>query len=61
MNVYYNEAAGGKYVPRAVLVDLGTFQSLKMLPWSSGQGIRLAPKRAPSFPFLFALARIAEG
>merc|ERR1712007_230443 len=23
INVYYNEATGGKYVPRAVLVDLG--------------------------------------
>lgn len=22
INVYYNEASGGKYVPRAVLVDL---------------------------------------
>ncbi|CAF3760062.1 unnamed protein product [Rotaria socialis] len=29
INVYYNEAAGGKYVPRAVLVDLepGTMDS----------------------------------
>lgn len=23
LNVYYNEAEGGRYVPRAVLVDLG--------------------------------------
>jgi len=28
MNVYYNEAAGGRYVPRAVLVDLGMFTEL---------------------------------
>lgn len=29
INVYYNEASGGKYVPRAVLVDLepGTMDS----------------------------------
>ncbi len=25
MNVYFTEANGGKYVPRAVLVDLGEF------------------------------------
>jgi hypothetical protein len=24
INVYYNEATGGRYVPRAVLVDSGT-------------------------------------
>lgn len=24
INVYYTEANGGKYVPRAILVDLGT-------------------------------------
>jgi tubulin beta len=24
INVYYNEASGGKYVPRAILVDLAT-------------------------------------
>ncbi|RMX50606.1 hypothetical protein pdam_00009644 [Pocillopora damicornis] len=31
VNVYYNEATGGKYVPRAVLVDLepGTMDSVK--------------------------------
>jgi len=31
MNVYYNEAAGGRYVPRAVLVDLepGTLDALR--------------------------------
>merc|ERR1712212_397064 len=30
INVYYNEATGGKYVPRAVLVDLepGTMDSV---------------------------------
>lgn len=33
INVYYNEAAGGRYVPRAVLVDLepGTMDSGKQL------------------------------
>jgi tubulin beta len=25
IGVYYNEAQGGKYVPRAVLVDLGNY------------------------------------
>jgi tubulin beta len=25
LEVYYNEAVGGRYVPRAVLVDLGKF------------------------------------
>lgn len=25
INVYYTEANGGKYVPRAILVDLGNF------------------------------------
>jgi tubulin beta len=31
INVYYNEATGGKYVPRAVLVDLepGTMDSFR--------------------------------
>ncbi|CAF4970838.1 unnamed protein product [Rotaria sp. Silwood1] len=31
INVYYNEAAGGKYVPRAILVDLepGTMDSVR--------------------------------
>lgn len=34
INVYYNEAAGGKYVPRAVLVDLepGTMDSIRSDP-----------------------------
>jgi len=33
--VYYNEAAGGKYVPRAVLVDLepGTMDSVRSGPF----------------------------
>ena len=33
INVYYNEASGGKYVPRAVLVDLepGTMDSVRGL------------------------------
>ena len=31
MNVYYNEASGGKYVPRGILVDLepGTMDSIR--------------------------------
>ncbi|CAF3801930.1 unnamed protein product [Rotaria sp. Silwood1] len=35
INVYYNEAAGGKYVPRAVLVDLepGTMDSVRRGPF----------------------------
>jgi len=34
INVYYNHAAGGKYVPRAVLVDLepGTMESIRSGP-----------------------------
>ncbi|KAG5413543.1 hypothetical protein IGI04_001110 [Brassica rapa subsp. trilocularis] len=37
INVYYNEASGGKYVPRAVLMDLepGTMDSLRSGPFSS--------------------------
>jgi hypothetical protein len=33
--VYYNEASGGKYVPRAVLVDLepGTMDSVRSGPF----------------------------
>ena len=35
INVYYNEATGGKYVPRAVLVDLepGTMDSVRGGPY----------------------------
>nr|CAD7267838.1 unnamed protein product [Timema shepardi] len=35
INVYYNEASGGKYVPRAILVDLepGTMDSRE---WAMG-------------------------
>lgn len=35
INVYYNEASGGKYVPRAVLVDLepGTMDSVRGKSW----------------------------
>jgi len=35
INVYYNEASGGKYVPRAVLVDLepGTMDAIKASPY----------------------------
>ena len=34
INVYYNEASGGKYVPRAVMVDLepGTMDSVRAGP-----------------------------
>lgn len=28
INVYYTEANGGKYVPRAILVDLGELDSI---------------------------------
>lgn len=37
INVYYNEAQGGKYVPRAVLVDLepGTMDAVKAGPLAS--------------------------
>ena len=37
INVYYNEAAGGKYVPRAVLVDLepGTMDSVRSGPYGT--------------------------
>ena len=36
INVYYNEATGGKYVPRAVLVDLepGTMDSVRSGPFA---------------------------
>ena len=35
IDVYYNEATGGKYVPRAVLVDLepGTMDSVRSGPF----------------------------
>ncbi|KAB5573575.1 hypothetical protein DKX38_000769 [Salix brachista] len=35
VNVYYNEASGGRYVPRAVLMDLepGTMDSLRTSPY----------------------------
>merc|ERR1739847_117791 len=35
INVYYNEATGGKYVPRAILVDLepGTMDSVRSGPF----------------------------
>uniref|UniRef100_A0A915EDQ1 Uncharacterized protein n=1 Tax=Ditylenchus dipsaci TaxID=166011 RepID=A0A915EDQ1_9BILA len=37
INVYYNEASGGKYVPRAVLVDLepGTMDSIRAGPYGA--------------------------
>lgn len=35
INVYYNEATGGRYVPRAVLMDLepGTMDSVRAGPF----------------------------
>ena len=35
INVYYNEAGAGKYVPRAILVDLepGTMDSVRSGPY----------------------------
>lgn len=35
INVYYNEASGGKYVPRAVIVDLepGTMDAVRAGPY----------------------------
>jgi tubulin beta len=37
INVYYNEAGGGRYVPRAVLMDLepGTMESIRAGPFGS--------------------------
>ena len=37
INVYFNEANGGKYVPRAVLVDLepGTMDSIRSAPYGN--------------------------
>ena len=37
INVYYNEATGGRYVPRAVLVDLepGTMDSVRSGPFGT--------------------------
>lgn len=37
INVYYNEASGGKYVPRAILVDLepGTMDSVRSVTLST--------------------------
>merc|ERR1712002_750299 len=37
INVYYNEATGGKYVPRAILVDLepGTMDSVRTISSSA--------------------------
>ena len=42
INVYYNEATGGRYVPRAILMDLepGTMDSVRAGPF--GQLFRLA-------------------
>ncbi|CAK0811616.1 unnamed protein product [Prorocentrum cordatum] len=49
INVYYNEATGGRYVPRAVLMDLepGTMDSVRAGPF--GQLFR------PDNPFCFLL------
>ena len=37
INVYYNEASGGKYVPRAILLDLepGTMDSVRAGPYGA--------------------------
>ncbi|KAK6137463.1 hypothetical protein DH2020_028820 [Rehmannia glutinosa] len=41
VNVYYNEASGGRYVPRAVLMDLepGTMDSLRTGPYGKIFGL----------------------
>ena len=47
INVYYNEATGGRYVPRAVLMDLepGTMDSVRAGPFS---GVAAANARRPA-------------
>ncbi|KAJ7412573.1 Tubulin beta-4B chain [Willisornis vidua] len=63
INVYYNEATGGKYVPRAVLVDLepGTMDSVRSGPFGqifrpdnfvfgSGMGTLLISKIREEYP-----------
>ncbi|MCJ8734156.1 hypothetical protein PDJAM_G00232190 [Pangasius djambal] len=61
INVYYNEATGGKYVPRAVLVDLepGTMDSVRSGPFGQifrpdnfvfGMGTLLISKIREEYP-----------
>ncbi len=40
INVYYNEATGGRYVPRAILMDLepGTMDSVRAGPFDHSYG-----------------------
>ncbi|KAF7707414.1 hypothetical protein HF521_018632 [Silurus meridionalis] len=66
INVYYNEATGGKYVPRAVLVDLepGTMDSLLALEISVSTQIHKAEhierKRHTVMPIITSLQGITE-
>jgi len=61
INVYYNEASGGRYVPRAVLMDLepGTMDSVRSGPYGqifrpdnfvSGMGTLLISKIREEYP-----------
>lgn len=54
VNVYYNEASGGKYVPRAVLVDLepGTMDSVRSGPY--GQVFQEVSLRLKNIYFNFS-------
>ncbi len=47
INVYYNEATGGRYVPRAVLFDLepGTMDSVRAGVYTCVWGSRCNPAR----------------
>jgi tubulin beta len=55
INVYFNEASGGRYVPRAVLMDLepGTMDSVR-----SGPSARFS---APTTSYLGKLAQETTG
>ena len=58
INVYYNEATGGRYVPRAILMDLepGTMDSVRSGPF--GQLFRpdaRGPKTSYHTDSLFAV------
>ena len=56
INVYYNEATGGRYVPRAILMDLapGTMDSVRAGPFGQlfRQDLSL-PWKAPGIFFSF--------
>ena len=69
ISVYYNEANGAKYVPRAVLVDLepGTMDAIKAAPYGAlfrpdnfvfGQS---ASSSSPSLPLLLRALFIDGG